>query len=98
LRRFGVSDAHAFDLVDPSVETDLFEVWPENAQAVEIFTFYLATQWRMVAGMSVAAIGLDYAKVWQLLRDLRVRKRRAMFEDLVVMERAALPLLNRSSK
>lgn len=85
-------------MVQPSIDTDVFEVWPENAQAVEIFTYYLATQWRMVAGMSVAAIGLDYAKVWRLLRDLRVPKRRAMFEDLVVMERAALPVLNRPRK
>lgn len=85
-------------MVEPTVESDLFEVWPENARVVEIFTYYLATQWRIVGGMSVMAIGLDYPSVWRLLRELRVPRRREVFEDLVVMERAALPLLNRPAK
>lgn len=76
----------------------MFEVWAENARVVEIFTYYCTTQWRIAAGMRVMAVGLDYASVWTLLRDLRIPKRRQVFEDLVVMERAALPLLNRSTK
>lgn len=70
-------------------------MWPENAQAVEVFCYHCATQWRVATGMSVAVLGLDYAGVWAMLNGLRIRNRRALFEDLVVMERAALGVLNR---
>jgi len=94
LRAFGVTDAQAVEIVDPSVEADAFEVWPENARSVEIFTYYCATQWRVVAGMSVVTLGLDYAAIWSTLRGLRIRNARAVFEDIVVMERAATTVLN----
>ncbi len=68
-------------------------MWPENWPAVELF-LACATQWR-VDGMSGAVLGLDYQGVEALMRIRRVRDRAALFDDLQIMERAALRALNR---
>lgn len=68
-------------------------MWPENWPAVELF-LGCATQWR-VDGMSGAVLGLDYQGVEALMRIRRVRDRAALFDDLQIMERAALRALNR---
>ena len=68
------------------------EVWFENRRTFELFVV-LGTQWR-VAGMG-AFLGLDYAAVGAVMAMYRIKDQRAMLLDLRVMERAALPLLNK---
>lgn len=65
-----------------------FEVWPENWPALELFAA-VSTQWRV--GMA-GATGLDYAGVLAAMEFYGVKpeERRARFEDLRIMERAAL--------
>ncbi len=71
-----------------------FDVWPENAETLGLF-LRAGTQWRVVAGMGGGQyLGLDYAGVEAMLRLARVPDRRAVFEDLQLMERAALQVLN----
>jgi hypothetical protein len=69
-------------------------IWPENAEAFDLFVS-LETQWRLLAGFgAVGYIGLDYAAVRGELRARGIKDRARVFEDLRVMERAALPILN----
>lgn len=63
-------------------------VWPENVPAVRLF-LAMDTQWH--SGMS-GRTGMVYAslpEVWQRLRVPR-EDRDALFDDLMLMERAAL--------
>lgn len=71
------------------------DVWPDNMPAVEIFTD-LATQWRR-AGMAGAVTGLDYAVLPAVfaIRGVPRRQWGAIFDDLRVMEDAAIDLLNK---
>ncbi len=72
----------------------LFDLWPENLPALEIFRA-LKTQWRLVAGFGgVTYQGLRYAEARAEIRERRVKDRAGMLADLRVMERAALPILN----
>lgn len=80
----------------PRREQPDFLVWDENWRAVTLFVG-LATQWRLHLGMAgVYYQGLDYAAVEAALRLERIAPRDwpALFADLRVMERAALPLMN----
>lgn len=82
---------------DSAEPGDTFEVWPENADAVDLFVA-LQTQWRVAAGMSALVItGLDYAAVEAAMRMRGVKDRRAMFAAIRTMESAALPALNRQA-
>jgi len=77
-----------------------FLVWEENWRAVSLFAG-LATQWRMHIGMAgVHYQGLDYDAVKTVLMLKRVPRSAwpETFDDLQVMERAALPLLNESKQ
>lgn len=99
LRSFGATEAAieaAFRDRDESAgDEDTFEIWQENNAALEIF-LSLRTQWRMVAGMGGAYVqGLDYAGVEALLRLKRVPNRTELFEDLQLMEEAALEVMNK---
>ncbi len=68
------------------------EVWSVNGAALATF-LDLSTQWRAVGGIGpIIWLGLDYLAV-----DLVIRRRGlddGVFDDLQVMERAALPILN----
>lgn len=59
-------------------------IWPENLETVDVF-FALESQWRPRGGIERSAI-------WSTLKLMAVPKprRRRCFEDLLVMERAAL--------
>ena len=62
--------------------------WP----SLEAFT-RCATQWRTVAiGAGFAFIGLDYAAVDIVLNRLSAPAH--VFDDVTIMENAALPILN----
>lgn len=62
------------------------EVWQENATVVDLFS-RLQTQWR--TGFS-GPTGLDYAAVWALLNNMDAEDKFALFDDVQVMEFAAL--------
>lgn len=69
----------------------VFEIWPENARAVEMF-LACRTQWRL--GPMDGVLGLDYQGLFALLRMKKVRDMDAMLGDIQAMEAAALPILN----
>jgi hypothetical protein len=74
-----------------------FEVYEENWPSLELF-LEVQSQWRLVAGMSGASyLGLDYQGVEAFMRLKPVpRKDRAgLFQDLLIMEREALRVLNK---
>lgn len=78
------------------VGSDDFEVWPENWQVVEVF-YALTTQWRVSLGWRGKVYqGLDYTAVESVLRMLKVRNRAEVLSGLMVMEGAALKVLNRT--
>lgn len=75
-----------------------FGVWQENWIAVMLFR-NLGTQWNVVAGMGGAFYtGLKYEVVEGQMRRLRIPQKKwpDYWDDLYVMEAAALPLLNKS--
>ena len=78
------ASAAGFSVADYEVEV---EIWPENWPAVEIFTLF-DTQWR--TGFN-GPEGLDYSVVCQLLdRKISGENWWQMFDDIRIMERAAL--------
>lgn len=67
-----------------------FPVWPENWRAVRAF-LRCETQWRAVAGFGFFRwLGIDYAAARPVYERRNGRVDRALFEDIRVMERAAL--------
>lgn len=74
-------------------EDDAFEVWPENWQAVELFTI-LETQWYVGLG---GATGLNYLVALELIDRMKLDQTDAdlLFADLRAMEKAALPMMNK---
>jgi hypothetical protein len=58
----------------------------------------LSTQWKIIAaGMgSLVFTGIDYAAAGATMGMLRVKNRQSAFDDLQVMEFAALEILNKS--
>lgn len=77
--------------VKVSEEDELFEIWDENLASLVMFT-RLQTQWNLVQG---GFVGLNYPAVAALLKIYQVEDPAAMMDDLIAMERAALPLLNK---
>ena len=74
-------------------QPDAFEVWAENEVPLRLF-LDCETQWRLVPGMSGGTWqGFDYAGVRAMLEVREVAHRKAVFEDLMLMERAALGAL-----
>lgn len=71
---------------------DVCEVWPENRQALEVF-LALQTQWR--TGALGGVLGLDYTALEAVLRMMQVTDQPTMFEDMQIMERAALEELSK---
>ena len=83
------------DLAGHFVEDDM-EVWPENWPALELFSA-LGTQWRV--GMA-GATGLDYTAIMAVmdLQNTAPEDRRGLFDDVRVMERAALQMMAEQAK
>jgi len=71
-----------------------FEVWPDNWPAVEMF-LRCQTQWRTTMS---GVFGFDYSAVEWLFRLYEVKDQAAVFEDLQVMEAAAVKILNKGAK
>lgn len=73
----------------------VFEVLPENRKAVDIF-LRMSSQWNVVASMGGAVyLGLNYQSLEFLFTLYKVKNRRRMFEDIRIMEKAALALMNK---
>lgn len=89
------AEASAFGLTVEEASGPPVEVWPDNAQSVGVF-IDLMTQLRR-AGMAGAATGLDYAAIPAVFAMRGVSKKlwSPIFEDLQVMEAAAIEHLNK---
>lgn len=78
------------------VPADGLVVWPEHADAWDVW-LCLQNAWSAVAGMAgVAWLGLDRAQIESVmrLRGIKRRRRGAVLDQLLVMEAAALPIMN----
>ncbi len=83
-----------------SADGNDFEIWPENAAALEFF-LELSTQWRAVAraaGVVIQGIGYADIEACMRLRGIRARDRAGLFLNLRIMERAALQVMNDGSR
>lgn len=76
--------------VDPT-----FEVFPENWEAVLMFT-RLGTQW-IYAGMG-EIVGLNYQSVEFFFKIYKVKDRRGMMEDLQSIEQGALSKIRKQNE
>jgi len=74
-------------------QSKVFEVLEENWPALELF-LRCQTQWRTTMN---GVLGLDYVAVAWLFRLYAVKDKRAMLEDLQIMEAAAMATLNARS-
>lgn len=85
-----VADLKVFGATEAAKEIEEqdhgFEVFAENWQAVTLFVM-LSTQWRV--GFS-GRFGLDYSAIETVFRLYKTTNRKRVFEDLRVMEKAAL--------
>lgn len=96
-----MTGAEAADwLDDDREEQEDFPVFPENVQALRVF-IAMGTQWRTVGGGLSGLIytGLDYSalpEVWKR-QGIHKKDRTRLFEQLRIMELAALPVRNNRS-
>lgn len=76
---------------------ETFEYYADNSESLALFML-LETQWRVVAAMKPVWTGLDYTAVQATMNLVGVRRRRQaqLFADMRVMERAAIPVLNKT--
>ncbi len=71
-----------------------FEVWEEHWESVMLF-LKMMTQWRTTMS---GVIGLDYSVLQMLFQMYDVRNKKQIFEDIQIMERAAMNILNKEQK
>lgn len=94
LAALGLRDEQADEMMaaDQAATPDEVELWPEHLDAVNLFDA-MRTQWRMGAR---GAIGLDYAVLPMVERDLGLRRRgwRQRRADMRVIEDEALQILD----
>ena len=74
-------------------QSKAFEVLEENWPTLELF-LRCQTQWRTTMN---GVLGLDYVAVAWLFRLYAVKDKRAMLDDLQIMEAAAMATLNARS-
>lgn len=74
---------------------EVFEVWPENWRAFELFS-YMQTQWRV--GMS-GATGLDYRVMQHKMDRMKLApdEYEQLEADMQVMEMAAMSEMNKKT-
>lgn len=89
------AEAARFGLTVEEASGPPVEIWPDTYPAVLVFSS-LMTQWRR-AGMTGAVVGLDYAVIPTVfrLRGIPRHEWEQTFDDLRVMEGAALEHLNK---
>lgn len=86
----------AFGLKLSDFADEAVEVWPENWRAVCLFAD-LSTQWRTGMG---GPVGLDYGALRAVfvLRGVSDEEAPALFDDIRIMEAAALAEMYRDKK
>jgi len=84
------ADALGITLDESYYESQNYALWPEHADAVELFVRCM-TQWR--AG-SNGVIGLDYGVVMQLASLYQISNPAKALEELQIMELHARDLIN----
>lgn len=72
----------------------MLEIWDINAMALRVF-LDMTTQWRVTSLATIERAvlrrtGLDYSALEGVMRLRRVRKRRRVFEQVRVLEAAAI--------
>lgn len=92
------AEAAAWGLSIEEASGPPIDVWPDNLAAVNVF-IAMSTQWRR-AGMTGAAVGLDYSVLPEMWRRTKTppAERDAVFDDLRVMEDAALEQMRLNQK
>ena len=83
----------AFGFKPSDYDDDDFGVWPDNWEAVQLFSG-LSTQWRH-AGMAGVAVGLDYTAV-RAVFDMQAIKRKhwpELLDRIRVLEAEALSVM-----
>lgn len=87
------AELDAFGFRPEDYANDVIEIWPENHQAINLFTS-ISTQWRVGAG---GPTGLDYNVLFTImgLMDLSYERHVQLFEDIRVIESEALRVLNK---
>lgn len=70
---------------------DDFEVWEENMEVVGLF-LRLQSQWNVTMG---GVSGLNYQSAQIVIKMYGIEDEKQAFDDLQVMEYAALPILNK---
>ena len=78
----------------PEKEEKDFAVWPENWDTVELF-LRCQTQWNTSVG---GVTGLNYEGVLVVIQIFEYDNPKAVFQDLQIMEAAAIELLNKEKK
>lgn len=79
---------------------DAFEVWEENWLSL-LFFLAVSTQWNVAAGMSgLFYVGLNHSAVEanMNMRGIKKQARLDLCNDVLLMERAALEVLNKRDK
>lgn len=79
------------------VEAEVYELWPEFAQAWEVFQACGNTQWRVITGLNFARYqGLDYGSVETAIRlhGIPPEDQRQVFAQVRILEDEALKHLN----
>lgn len=88
---FGVDVSGVEEWAAEPEHPDVFEVYPENAKACEVF-MSMSTQWIWTGGMESRRAGLNHAVFPLHLDKCRISKkdRFAVMDDVQTMEHAAL--------
>jgi hypothetical protein len=96
LSAFGADPAVVAAEVEQETEAMLFAVHPDNEILLAVF-LALQTQWRIAVGAARAVyLGIDYGSIPPVLSMLGIprRERADAFAAVLLMEAAALPILN----
>lgn len=84
---------HVIEALEQKEEQDnAFGVWPENWPTV-VFFLTVQTQWRY--GAMGGYLGLDYSAIDVMIRYRQMDVTPEMFEGMQLMERTAIPILNK---
>lgn len=79
------------EIIEAALEDDpRFEIWPENVEFLEFFC-RCRTQWNVANNL---VIGLSYQSVEALMRIYKIENPADFFNEIQLMEFAALPILN----
>jgi hypothetical protein len=104
LNHLGMTDQQALEWLNEDEEEGELEkqfvVYPCNADALRVF-ISMNTQWRVSAGMAgLSYIGFDYSALSEIWQRVGIAKcdRNRVFDQLRIMEAAALTELNASKK